>query len=68
MRPFTSIRAALGPGTGSAYECKSCEETFDVQYHVCPACDGFSVEAVEGHWEGVDRRAQVEVAAVRGRR
>lgn len=67
MRPFASIKAALGPRSTGAYECKSCEEPFGVQYHVCPACGGFSVEAVEGYWEGIDRRAQAEAAATRAR-
>ncbi|QCC48354.1 hypothetical protein [Halobellus limi] len=27
------------------YVCLGCESTYDVQYHVCPNCGGFSVES-----------------------
>jgi predicted amidophosphoribosyltransferase len=27
------------------YVCRSCDASFDVIYHVCPCCGGFSVEA-----------------------
>ena len=27
------------------YVCRSCDAAFDVIYHVCPRCGGFSVEA-----------------------
>ena len=27
------------------YVCRSCGAAFDVIYHVCPCCGGFSVEA-----------------------
>lgn len=67
MQPFATIKAALGPRSAGAYECKTCEESFDVQYHVCPACDGFSVEARAGSWDGVDRTTGSKLAAVRGR-
>lgn len=26
------------------YVCRNCETAFDVQHHVCPECDGYSVE------------------------
>lgn len=27
-----------------SYRCQACEAEFEVQYHVCPECGGFSVE------------------------
>ena len=32
------------PTSKRAYRCKGCSTGFDVQYHVCPECGGFSVE------------------------
>ncbi|EJN60466.1 hypothetical protein HSB1_10690 [Halogranum salarium B-1] len=29
-----------------AYRCHGCHTGFDVQYHVCPDCGGYSVEPV----------------------
>jgi len=29
----------------SPYVCLGCEAAYDVQYHVCPNCGGFSVES-----------------------
>ncbi|WP_203229084.1 hypothetical protein [Halobellus captivus] len=26
------------------YRCQGCDSAYDVQYHVCPECGGFSVE------------------------
>jgi ribosomal protein L37E len=57
MRPFERIRTAFRPDGGNAYECRTCRESFDVQYHVCPSCEGFSVEAPAGRWDTVDRGA-----------
>ena len=36
------------------YRCRSCGAGFDVQYHVCPECGGYSV----------DTRRDVEAAGV----
>lgn len=30
--------------TQRPYECRSCRTSFEVEYHVCPECSGFSVE------------------------
>jgi rRNA maturation endonuclease Nob1 len=27
-----------------SYVCRSCGRTFEVQYHVCPECGGYSVD------------------------
>jgi rRNA maturation endonuclease Nob1 len=29
------------------YVCEGCGTSFDVQYHVCPECGGYSVEHCE---------------------
>lgn len=29
----------------SAYECRNCAAWYRIQYHVCPTCESFSVEA-----------------------
>jgi ribosomal protein L37E len=26
------------------FACRGCGERYEVEYHTCPACDGFSVE------------------------
>ncbi len=31
----------------SQYVCRSCGSGFDVQYHVCPECGGYSVDPRE---------------------
>lgn len=34
-----------GGATGSQpYECLTCGERYEVEYYVCPECNGFSVE------------------------
>lgn len=60
MNPFKSIRAAVGSAGDEAYECRTCGASFGVQYHVCPDCDGFSVEASAGRWEDVDRPVRAD--------
>jgi rubrerythrin len=32
-----------------AYVCQGCGTGFDLQYHVCPACGSFSVDADSTH-------------------
>lgn len=40
LKQFAGIDTAeRGP-----YQCRACGADFDVQYHVCPECSGFSVE------------------------
>lgn len=29
------------------YQCRTCKRSYHVQYHVCPRCEGFSVETVQ---------------------
>lgn len=44
-----SLRNAVerfGTSPAEAYVCRSCDEQFELQRHVCPACGGFSVDAV----------------------
>jgi hypothetical protein len=36
--------AGLTAAPTGSYRCRSCDEAFDVQYHVCPKCGGYSVE------------------------
>ena len=36
------------------YACRGCGETYEVQYHVCPECGGFSVE-FEASKRDIDR-------------
>jgi rRNA maturation endonuclease Nob1 len=38
------------------YVCRGCGVTHEVQYHVCPECGGFSVEARTAGVEGEERR------------
>ncbi|MFC6871811.1 hypothetical protein [Halobellus marinus] len=62
--------AGLGPRDRSAssggttpYACQGCGATFEVQYHVCPECGGYSVEfRADEHDpdESVDDRRQPE--------
>lgn len=33
--------------TDTRYECRGCGAVFTRQYHVCPDCEGFSVDPVE---------------------
>ncbi|MFB6131142.1 MAG: hypothetical protein ABEJ28_10015 [Salinigranum sp.] len=30
------------------YRCRTCRSTFEVQYHVCPDCGGFSIDPIDG--------------------
>jgi rubrerythrin len=48
---FAQLWRAVGDGQDERqpYVCRGCETPFDVQYHVCPVCGGFSVEPVP--WE-----------------
>ncbi|MFD1684458.1 hypothetical protein [Halobellus litoreus] len=41
------------------YVCLGCESTYDVQYHVCPNCGGFSVESRGSTGPHGDRRPTV---------
>jgi hypothetical protein len=46
---FARLWCAVGDRrerSSSPYVCRGCESLFDVQYHVCPVCGGFSVELV----------------------
>lgn len=36
-----------GGQSGPEFECRGCGARHDVQFHVCPCCSGFSVDAVE---------------------
>lgn len=29
------------------YACLACETTYEVQYHVCPECGGYSVDRID---------------------
>ena len=40
--------ASLGAADEGAYVCRGCDTSFTVQYHVCPACGGYSVERRRG--------------------
>ncbi|AEN05128.1 hypothetical protein Halar_1383 [halophilic archaeon DL31] len=31
----------------SEFECRRCGGRYEVQFHVCPCCGGFSVDAVD---------------------
>jgi hypothetical protein len=42
LGPRESTEATQSP---SRYVCLGCETAYDVQYHVCPECGGFSVES-----------------------
>ena len=42
LGPRESTEATERP---SPYVCLGCEAAYDVQYHVCPNCGGFSVES-----------------------
>ena len=58
--------AGLGPRETSEatdrtapYACLGCGATYDVQYHVCPNCGGFSVESRGSTGPHGDRRPTV---------
>ena len=36
--------ARAGADRTAQYRCLGCESVYEVQYHVCPECGGFSVE------------------------
>lgn len=38
---------ALAGGRAGEYQCRSCNEQYDVQHHVCPNCRSFSVDSVD---------------------
>jgi Zn finger protein HypA/HybF involved in hydrogenase expression len=37
----------LTVGRAGEYQCRNCEEEYDVQHHVCPNCRSFSVDSVD---------------------
>ncbi|MGM0592530.1 MAG: hypothetical protein ACQETI_13075 [Halobacteriota archaeon] len=39
--------AGLTEPEATPYVCLGCQTAFDVQYHVCPECGGYSVERCE---------------------
>jgi rRNA maturation endonuclease Nob1 len=41
------VRRAVPSPPNRPYVCLGCETRFDVQYHVCPECEGFRVEVHE---------------------
>lgn len=50
MDIVTTLREQLTdycPPDSSPYECNGCGMRFDRQYHVCPACGGYTIERTE---------------------
>ena len=48
MRVLEKVTAAFGSDRRSnPYRCLTCETAFEVQYHVCPNCGGFSIDPIE---------------------
>ncbi|EJN61475.1 hypothetical protein HSB1_05160 [Halogranum salarium B-1] len=45
MNPITFLTRRLGRDAETAYECRNCATRYRIQYHVCPTCESFSVEA-----------------------
>ena len=43
---FSRLIERLGAGVDGDYECRTCGAGYRVQYHVCPDCEGFSVDPV----------------------
>lgn len=43
---MNAITRLLGAESRGDYKCRGCGSAFDVQYHVCPVCRGFSVDSV----------------------
>lgn len=37
---------SLATSNSGEYQCRNCEEQFDVQHHVCPNCRSFCVDSV----------------------
>jgi hypothetical protein len=57
MNPIASLLRRLGPQQPERtlpYHCLGCGASFDVQYHVCPCCRGYSVEPVVDYVDGVE--------------
>jgi len=40
--------AGLGPDGERPYVCRNCDGEFEVQYHVCPDCESYTVERRRG--------------------
>lgn len=34
-------------GSDGEYQCRVCNEQYDVQHHVCPHCQSFSVDSID---------------------
>ena len=43
---LTALRRAIGLDLPAErpYTCRGCGSRFELQYHVCPVCGGFSIE------------------------
>lgn len=50
MDPIALLTQYLSRGSKGAYVCKGCGTTYDLQYHVCPRCEGFSIESHRQTW------------------
>jgi hypothetical protein len=55
MTLFERGRSLLQGGDGGPeFQCRCCGARHDVQFHVCPSCSGFSVDAVKDVRNGYD--------------
>lgn len=50
MNPIARVVRRFGVTPEYPYECKVCGKQFEIQYHVCPCCDGFSIESTRDDW------------------
>lgn len=50
MNPITLLAQRFGSEPEGTYECQECATRYQVQYHVCPVCESFSVEARRQRW------------------
>jgi rRNA maturation endonuclease Nob1 len=54
MSTDRSIGGLLATGRPLPYECRTCGAGYELEYYVCPACGGFSVERRDHGRYGAD--------------
>lgn len=50
MNPIALLTQRFGREPEGNYECKGCATRYRTEYHVCPVCESFSVEARRQTW------------------
>jgi lipopolysaccharide biosynthesis regulator YciM len=58
MNPIALLTQRFGSKSARHYECQRCSTRYEIQYHVCPTCESFSVEPRRQLW--TDRENDAE--------